>query len=390
MPKPRRRYRVDEEYRNYAGSEDDKYSSWLGEPLEGGIQPPAGINPLSNPNTGRPEFFVFYSGEGSKNNQNPWNDTVNLDDGYIRYWGDAKPKHEHPDDATGNQVVKKTYNQTYGRGDLKSAPPVLFFQRERSGYVTFKGLCIFKGLQVKRYRSEGEVVPNYLFDLAILDADEVSLDWIHSKTLEGYHGGGPDAWQHWVETGTERRYSIYNEKVRSPSSQQPTGSRRDLISDVRSKLDGTTKEKGDNLEALVYLLLESMKNVREVDVTPDSGDNGVDLTGEIDLLGYVQLADTETTVDFKAQVKNWKLDSSVGGKDLSRLASRIDDGEVGLFFTTSYFTRQAQKENHSTYPVRLFAGADLGELLLQSELVEENRLREGILEEIKEVLSGSR
>lgn len=71
---------------------------------------------------------------------------------------------------------------------------------------------------------------------------------------------------------------------------------------------------------------------------------------------------------------------------MSRLASRIEDGEVGLFFTTSYFTRAAQKENFSTYPVRLFAGADLADILQQTELIEQNHLREDVLDEIREAL----
>lgn len=379
-------YRVGKEYRNYAGAPDDQYSSWLAEPLDGGIQPPAGINSLDNPATGTPEFFVFWSGEGSRNNQNPWNDIINLDDGYARYWGDAKPKHDHPEDAKGNEKVKRVYNQTYGRGERAAAPPVLLFHRERSGYVTFKGLCLITGLQISRYRSEGHIVPNYLFDLAILDTDDVPLDWIHTKTLHGAKNRGPEAWRNWVENGTVHRYSIHSDSIREPYEQKPADAGLDLILDVRKKLDGSTKAKGDSLEALIYLLLEDLDNFHDIELTPDGGDRGIDLTGTVDLFGDIQLANAQTAIRFKAQVKNWDLDSGVRGKDLSRLASRIDDGEVGLFITTSYYTTAAQKENYSTYPVRLFAGADLAELLQQTELVEQNQLRTGVIDEIKEVL----
>ena len=63
-------------------------------------------------------------------------------------------------------------------------------------------------------------------------------------------------------------------------------------------------------------------------------------------------------IKFKGEVKRHK--SGIGPKDVSRLVARLGRGEYGLFFTTSYFTSDAQKEVIlDNYPVRLISGADL-------------------------------
>jgi hypothetical protein len=126
--------------------------------------------------------------------------------------------------------------------------------------------------------------------------------------------------------------------------------------------------------------MEDLKNFSDVELTPPSGDKGVDLTGRIDLFSETQLGSVDTKIKFKAQVKNTA--SSISGKELSRLASRVDDGEIGLFFTTSHYTRSAQEENLSTYPVRLFSGGDLTELLVQTELTEDDKLTDSVVEQI--------
>jgi hypothetical protein len=151
-----------------------------------------------------------------------------------------------------------------------------------------------------------------------------------------------------------------------------------LLQDIRNQLQNPNK--GEKLEYLIRYLMEDLKNFSDVELTPPSGDKGVDLTGRIDLFAETQLGSVDTKIDFKAQVKNTA--SSISGKELSRLASRVDDGEIGLFFTTSHYTRSAQEENLSTYPVRLFSGGDLTELLVQTELTEDDKLTDNIVEQI--------
>ncbi|WP_225307840.1 restriction endonuclease [Haloarcula sp. CBA1129] len=361
-----------------------EFQKWLNGPVDGGIRNSGGIRAIKNQTNGEREFFVFVSDSSASQNQNPWEDIINLEEGIARYWGDSKAKHSpNPDAAMGNLWVKTDYCHTYAQDNRSDAPPVLLFEMPESGKVTFKGLCILNDLRVERHKDEGKTVVNYLFDLAVLDTDSVSLEWIHRKARTGIDAGGPEVWDKWVEDGRVRRYSIWKDNIRTISSQQPTGRYQELLEDVRRKLDNPSK--GKKLEILVKFLMEGMENFSEVELTPSTGDRGVDLTGRIELFTDPMLGEVDTRIDFKAQVKN--RGDSISGVELSRLASRVDDGEIGLFFTTSHYTRQAQEENLSTYPVRLFSGMDLVEMLAQSDLTDGYRLSDSVVTEIQKSLS---
>jgi hypothetical protein len=328
---------------------------------------------------------VFVSKTGKSRTQHPWDDIINMEEGVAHYWGDAKARHSpNPDSPRGNRWVKEDYCKTYAKGERDDAPPVLLFESSEPGYVTFRGVCVITDMSIERHKDDGEIVVNYLFRLAILDTDEIELDWIHRNALTGEDEGGPEAWYKWVREGRIRRYSVWKDSIRSRDAQKPSGRYVQLLQDIRKKLDAPRK--GRKLEYLIMYLMENMENFSEVEMTPRGGDRGVDLTGRVNMMSNMQLADVDTKIDFKAQIKNKKLDSNVSGKDLSRLASRIDDGEIGLYFTTSYYSRKAQEENLSTYPIRSFCGKDLVELLVQTELTEDNRLSNQVVEDINDVI----
>lgn len=373
------RYVVNQTYRSSSDSNKDQFQKWLNGPVDTGIRNSGGIRAIVNPETKERKFIVFVSDSGPTQTQNPWEDIINMEEGIARYWGDAKARHSpNPGDARGNGWVKEDYCQTYARGNRSDAPPVLLFEKPESGYVTFRGICIITGMSIERHKDEGQTVVNYLFELAILDADSVGLEWIHRKSRTGIDIGGPEAWKKWVQDGRVRHYSVYKDNIRPKDSQYPAGREADLLQNIRSQLQNPNK--GENLECLVRYLMEDLKNFSDVELTPPSGDKGVDLTGRIDLFSETQLGSVDTNIKFKAQVKNTA--SSISGKELSRLASRVDDGEIGLFFTTSHYTRSAQEENLSTYPVRLFSGGDLTELLVQTELTEDDKLTDRVVEQI--------
>jgi len=373
-------YVVGETYRSSSDPEQDQFQRWLNGPVETGIRNSGGIRAIVNPDTGRREFLVFVSDSSASQNQNPWEDVINMEDGRARYWGDAKARHNpNPDTATGNKWVKEDFSRSYAQNDRSEAPPVLLFEKPESGAVTFRGVCIITDMGLERHRDGGETVVNYLFDLAILDADTVSLEWIHRKSRTGIDEDGPTAWRDWVSEGRIRRYSIWKQDIRTKKNQYPGDQYQQVLDDIRRRLDDP--KKGQKLEYLVKFILEERDNFQNVELTEDSGDKGVDLVGEINLLPATELPGADTTIEFKAQVKNRA--SSISGAELSRLASRVEDGEIGLFFTTSHYTRGAQEENLSTYPVRLFAGRELVDLLVQTDFVEDFRLTEEVVTDIQ-------
>ncbi|MBO4249526.1 restriction endonuclease [Halomicrobium sp. IBSBa] len=376
-----REYVVNKTYRSSSDATKDQFQKWLNGPIDNGIRNSGGIRSITNPDTGKREFLVFVSDSGASQTQNPWEDVINMEEGIVRYWGDAKARHTpHPETATGNGWVKDDYCRTYAQNDRPNAPPVLLFEKPESGKVTFRGVCIITDLRIERHRDNGETVVNYLFELAILNANSIDLEWVHRKARTGVDVGGPDAWNRWVREGRIQRYSIYKDSIRSKEGQDPEGREADLLEDIRERLDDPNK--GEKLEVLIQFLMEGLKNFSNVELTPESGDRGVDLTGQVDLFSDRPLRGVDTKIEFKAQVKN--RGSSISGKELSRLASRVDDGEIGLFFTTSHYTRSAQRENLSTYPVRLFSGGDLVELLFQTDLADNGKLTDEVVEDIHE------
>ncbi|KKF39905.1 hypothetical protein FK85_24875 [Halorubrum saccharovorum] len=386
MPNYGYQYVVGETYRSSSDPEKDEFQGWLNGPIDNGIRNSGGIRAIVNSTTGEREFLVFVSSQERGGPQNPWEDVINREEGIVRYWGDAKARdNPNPENANGNSWVKNDYCETYAQDARKDAPPVLLFEKPRSGEVTFQGVCILTEISIERYKDGDDTVVNYLFNLAILDVDTVDLEWIHRKSRTGVDVGGPDAWNEWVDSGRVRRYSIYRNQIRSKDAQLPDADYQPLLDDIRSQLDNP--KKGEKMEFLVQYLLETLPNFSQLEQTPTSGDRGVDLEGRIDLLPDAPLGSTDTGIEFKAQVKN--KGSSVSGKELSRLASRVEDGEIGLFFTTSHYTRQAQEENLAAYPVRLFSGGDIVKLLAQTELVDDRTLADRVVKDIETEVSES-
>jgi hypothetical protein len=375
-------YVVGETYRSSSDPKKDEFQAWLNGPIDNGIRNSGGIRAIVN-STGEREFLVFVSSQERGGPQNPWEDVINREEGIVRYWGDAKARdNPNPENANGNRWVKNDYCETYAQDAREDAPPVLLFEKPRSGEVTFQGLCILTEISIERYKDGDDTVVNYLFDLAILDADTVDLEWIHRKARTGVDVGGPDVWNEWIDSGRVRRYSIYKDRIRSKDTQVPDSDYQPLLEDIRSRLDDP--KKGEKMEYLIQFLLDTLPNFSQVEQTPTSGDRGVDLEGRIDLLPDAPLGSTDTGMEFKAQVKN--IGSSVSGKELSRLASRVEDGEIGLFFTTSHYTKQAQEENLSAYPIRLFSGGDIVKLLAQTELVDDRRLTDSVVRDIEKAV----
>ena len=55
--------------------------------------------------------------------------------------------------------------------------------------------------------------------------------------------------------------------------------------------------------------------------------------------------------------------------------ARLRRGEYGLFFTTSYYTKQAQEEViEDGYPVKLFSGIDMYNLFENADMIKNGRL----------------
>jgi restriction endonuclease Mrr len=134
-----------------------------------------------------------------------------------------------------------------------------------------------------------------------------------------------------------------------------------------------------DFEKVIVSIFQQMSDItHHVSRTKATGDGGFDFYGTFKLprpLGYV--------IRFRGEVKRYSRSTAVDPKSVSRLVARLSRQEYGLFVTTSYFTKQAQREVLSdAYPVHLIAGSDLLLILKHLRLVTGGFIRGDWLESV--------
>jgi len=342
----------------------DKNANWT-IPNSGGIRGLAkGKNKKKIKSIDKSAIFCI-TVKHSTGSHNPWEDSINVFNGQIRYWGDAKSKlNKGIDDFDGNKYLRYAYDNVL-KGQYKKVPPILHFTNERQGEIRFNGLCVIEQANIRWTIDDDKRILNYQFILAILDCDEVSTDWIKSRAIlnSDNHPFCPDVWKTYIKTGNIKRLQAWRSKIRSKVEQIPSkNSREEKFLEHIKRLDPELFEK-----SIVYML-EKNNLVHSVEQTRFTRDGGMDMIGKFTLphpFGY--------DISFKGEVKRHK--GTIGPGVVSRLVARLGRGEYGLFFTTSYYTEQAQKEViKDKYPVKLFSGVDLYNLFDEADMIRNGKL----------------
>ena len=377
-------WRIDHEYRDagvkskkqgYPASDQfaslvsiDRSQNW-------GIKNAGGIRKLSSgkgikKNDQLPPAAIFLITSTPGNTfHNPWEDSIDYSSGTLLYWGDAKyEKDRQVDSWPGNLALKKIHEHIL-RGEYHLHPPVFYFVREKIGFVTFRGVCVIEDLDQTWFMDKGRRVINYRFKLAVLDIGSVDPNWINLRAKN--QGIDPDstivpsAWKIFIKTGRINRLIAWNTRIRTKEQQQPgpAGPGSFLL----KKLEEVDPY---DFEKIICRLLGSYKTiVHKVERARNVRDHGFDMEGEFILPGPFNYP-----IRFKGEVKRHK--EGIGPKDVSRLVARLGRGEYGLFFTTSYFTADAQKEVLlDSYPVRLIAGADLYDYFYEAKMLDEKGVK---------------
>ena len=198
-------------YRDKGAPDDpgDQFMRWINRSGSGMANAP-GIRPLRylvrRPFTDLPAFLVLLTKRTTQGGSyNPWDDDIDLKQGTITYWGDAKL---HPgkrfDDFRGNKVLQKIWNAIIA-GARDELPPILHFEKRESGKVTFTGLCGLMALERDFFPEDDKLVENLRCQLRILGPEPVPLSWLHSRreaeTSEQALRGSPASWLAWVREG---------------------------------------------------------------------------------------------------------------------------------------------------------------------------------------------
>jgi hypothetical protein len=340
----------------------------------------------------------------------PWEDVHRPDQGFSRYFGDAKPGGKSADEYTGNNRMLDAFVlQSGDRSDRLNAPPILVFEAVPNagrvkGQVMFHGLGVITKaeLVVQRDEKSKQTFPNYVFDIALLDLasenEEMNWDWINARrnstvNIEDSLKLAPASWKKWVESGpavvSRLRRNVITRSVVSEKMQQPAkGSTEEKILETIYNYYATKKHR---FEALAEFVAQEIFREQGVSykagwITQGGGDGGFDFVGSIDLDPFGALKSSRQVV--LGQAKCEKLGSATNGLHIARLAARLRRGWVGIYVTTSYFSMPVQREILTDrYPVVLIDGARVASVV-RKYLIDHGIELSSLLDELSEIYEG--
>lgn len=377
-------YKIGHDYLDIIGSsrKNDQFVSWFsirgsGIGNSGGIRPAKFIKEI----IAIPAYIVVVTRNISHRHHNPWEDVVDYSSGKIYYWGDAKKNIAKTyNEFKGNKTLLSVYEALL-EGDLATIPPILHFSKIEKGKVRFNGLCVLTGLELTWFEDQFVPVKNYRFELTILDQDIVEIEWLHQRvrcgSLKQLNIGAPNTWYDFIR-GNTRKLDIWRKDILSKDDQLPTKESKDagLLEQLRNL---TPTE----FEAVVVEIFKNLPHVsHKITRTRPTADGGFDFFGQFVIpfpIGY--------EINFLGEAKRFSRDTAVQPKHVSRLVARLSRGQFGIFVTTSYYTRQTQKEIlEDGYPVKLFSGLDCIRFLHEIRAIQKGELNKMWLESvIKEV-----
>lgn len=329
-----------------------------------------------------PCYIVLITRDISHRWYNPWEDIVDYSTGTIFYWGDAKhdPNKSYRD-YRGNRHLQRVFDCVL-ENRLAETPPILHFSKVASGLVKFNGLCVLKNLELTWFQDKGNPVKNYRAELTILDIEKVQLEWLHDRVecsdWSSLHDKSPDVWKDYLR-GNTRKLDVWSKSILDKKEQvPPKGSQAALLLNRLHKLNPT------EFEAVVVELFRNLPHVNhKIARTRPTADGGFDFYGQFSIPFPLKYE-----IEFLGEAKKFASDIAVQPKHVSRLVARLNRGQFGIFVTTSYYTKQTQREVlEDGYPVRLFSGNDLVNILQELRLVENGAIKEDWLQAITKDIS---
>lgn len=377
-------WRVGHQYRDKAGVKfpDDELLRWLNTSAgsianSGGIRfKDAASGGAVDLETGRavPAFFVLITRDMSAQHHNPWDDVVDEVSGNIYYWGDAKfsAREKLFNQFPGNARIEATNNLRLA-GRLDEMPPILHFSKQKSGWLRFNGLCALSDVRHAWFEDEGKPIKNLRILLSILDTETVSAEWLRQRVLaedvrEADRKHAPAVWRKVMKGKIERR-QVWSSKVRSKLQQIPVAGSEDekILNEVASLTPA-------EFEAFTVALVDKLPDIvpgleHRVTRTRRTGDHGIDFFGMFKIPYPI-----DYEIEFLGEAKRYK--TAITPDQVSRLVARLGRGQFGLYFTTSWYSEQTQKEIEADrYPVRLFSGQDIVNILRAGDCVSGGRIR---------------
>lgn len=316
----------------------------------------------------------------------PWRDIVLQDSGQVIYFGDNKSERFRANETRGNKRVLEVLPLYFSQNSVEKnlAPPIIVTKTvkigEKTGFRKFIGLGIISDAPelVYQYEKNGDrVFANYRFKVTLFslgEEGELNWAWIDDRKdssipTEDCNAKAPAAWKKWINHGAEVLGSVQL-KIRPyriiPIVEQKKmpGKNRAIVHELLDIHYPDSTKDGVRFEAMAAFITELFfenQNYFTGWITQGVGDRGVDFVGRLDI-GQDELA--KTSVIVLGQSKRYK--NPISGERLTRVASRMTRGYIGVVITLDTFTPAAQKEiNDDKLPIILINGKKVAELLLK-------------------------
>jgi len=345
--------------------------------LEAGINPIRAVKTIEGLRT--PAILISSSTHKQGSKDTPWQDEFDVDNGYIKYYGDNKSIGD-PAKAPGNANILEQF-LLHKNNSLESrlrAVPFIFFKSIKVG-ERVKGNRVFQGIGllssaelVTQYQKDIGYFTNYVFEFDVLDMrndhEIFSWDWIsarrnlkliNTETLKL----APKSWQSWVTGGEISRDKLIRRVHKTTSihkhDQLPRpGSREDkCLGEIYKFYDGKKHHFELLASKVVANLIRQTGGIyKEGWITQGSGDGGIDFVGRIDLgLGF-----SKVEVIVLGQAKCEAYSTPTNGVHLARTVARLKRGWIGAYVTTSFFSERSQSEiSEDSYPLITVNGLEL-------------------------------
>lgn len=332
--------------------------------------------------------------------RSPWRDLIFQEEGRVIYNGDNKSSSKNANTTYGNKKVLEVIPLYFSkdRDERLRAPPILITKTikigKKTGFRKFIGIGIINKSPslIQQYaKDDDSVFSNYQFEVTLISlVPEDIFDWAwiddrRDKKLnnEEVLKNAPACWKKWVEQGSEVvsqiQLKIKSYRTISVAEQRDLQPQNQKIIDDLLKQHYPKESDGIRFEALasfITTLYFGNENYHRGWITVGSGDRGVDFVGRLDI-GHDSFSSTSIIV--LGQSKRYK--SPISGERLTRVASRMTRGYIGVVVTLDTFTKQAQEEiKDDKLPIILINGKKVSELLLTYM----NRSNKTLVEIIKE------
>lgn len=315
----------------------------------------------------------------------PWRDLVFQEEGRVIYNGDNYQSSKSAMSTFGNKKVLsvlKLYNSKLESDRIK-APPIFVTKtvkiNNKSCYREFVGFGLITNSPklIQQYEKKSNIIfSNFQFEVTLLKLDDderFNWEWINDRrdkkvSIPESLKNAPNSWKKWVKNGNQ---CINNIRLKIKSYQNVSikdqlnmpDKNKKIINDLLLKFYPNPTVDGIRFEALASfittLYFKDNKYYRGW-ITSSSSDRGVDFVGRLDI-GDDDFSKTSLIVLGQSK----RYNHSISGEKLTRVASRMTRGYIGVVITLNTFTKAAQSEIiDDKLPIILINGKKASQLLL--------------------------